>query len=556
MIESAVRTIKRKIKKKFSENELSENRLNQREWPIQHLQKFGIENFRPGQKDIIDAVLKGSDVIAVLPTGGGKSLCFQYPAISKQGLVIVISPLIALMKDQVQNLKKRGIRSGTLHSGQSLDEKRRIFDEMNQPGEYILYLSPERVQKEGFQKWIQERKIILFAIDEAHCVSQWGHDFREEYGALSNLKKWRPDVPILALTASATPTVLDDICKQLSIVKAERKVHGFYRSNLYYQVEHCQDDSEKFLFLIEALNKFTEGRVLIYCGTRKIVEETAIELSHKFSKVGYYHAGLSQQLRTETQNKYINSETRILVATNAFGMGIDQADVRLVIHYQMPANIDSLYQEMGRAGRDEKHSTCLLLYSKKDKGLQSFFIDNSEAKKEIKNLRWRNLDALIAYSEGGECRHSEILTYYRDSQRLKNCGHCDSCDPKSERKVLSPKEYSPQFLKVLSKSSENGSPANRKQNVKARKKEKNSFDTALNTDQEYLFTEFKNWRKAKAIEKDVPAFMIFGDKTLRELVLKKPSNLSELSNIYGFGEVKIAEYGPELISVLNSFEIS
>lgn len=480
----------------------------------------------------------------MLPTGGGKSLCYQVPALATQSLVIVISPLIALMKDQVQNLQKKGIRSGALYSGQSMDEKRLLFHQMNQPGEFVLYLSPERVQKEGFQKWIQGRNIALFAIDEAHCISQWGHDFRSEYACLSELRKWRPDVPILALTASATPTVLDDIAKQLHIKKAQRKVHGFYRSNLYYQVETCQDEEEKLQYVLEALKKVKNGRVIIYCGTRKTTEELSLELkSRGIQKVDFYHAGLSGPDRSSSQEKYIKGETRILVATNAFGMGIDQADVRLVIHFQMPANIDSLYQEMGRAGRDGEMSTCLLLYSKKDKGLQSYFIDQSEAKKEIKNLRWKNLDALVAYAEGGECRHSEILTYYKDSQRIQNCGHCDSCAPADSLRIPTPASTTVSFTKVLGQDK-----------TKAKtKKEKNRYDSPLSQEDEYLFNEFKNWRKAKSIEKDVPAFMIFGDKTLREIVKKKPTRVDELTTIYGVGESKLSEYGSEIINLLSTY---
>ena len=503
------------------------------------LARFGISELRKGQGDIIHSVLGGKDVIAVLPTGGGKSLCFQYPAVQSQQLVIVISPLIALMKDQVHNLRAKKIRAGALYSGQSMDEKRVIFQEMDQPGEYVLYLSPERVQKEGFQKWIQQRKIKLFAIDEAHCISQWGHDFRAEYAALSQLKEWRPDVPVLALTASATPTVLDDISQQLGLKKPERRVHGFYRNNLYYQVEPCQDDEEKNEYIKKALRQCPEGRIIIYCGTRKTTEELTQDLRREFANVAFYHAGLSSEIRNEVQKKYQTGQTRILVATNAFGMGIDQPDVRLVIHYQMPANIDSLYQEMGRAGRDGAPSTCLLLYSKKDKGLQSFFIENSEASKHIKNLRWRNLDALVAYAEGGECRHAEILTYYKDSQRLKKCGHCDSCDPQSERRIQKPVVVTPEFAKVLSKKS---------------KSKKSDYDVPLNSEDEQLFNELKHWRKAKSVEKDVPAFMIFGDKTLRDLVLKRPSSLSELHQVYGLGESKIEEYGSELLSVLASFD--
>jgi len=477
-------------------------------------------------------------VLAVLPTGGGKSLCYQFPAVYTQQLVIVISPLIALMKDQVASLTRLGIPTGAFYSGQTDDEKRIIFANMKKGGAFVLYLSPERAQKEGFKNWIKDKTVAMFAIDEAHCVSQWGHDFRDEYAQLRSLKEIRPDVPMLALTASATPLVLTDIARNLTLRSPERLVHGFYRPNLYYQVEFCKEEEEKNAHLAEAIRVTPEGRIIVYCGTRKVTESIAAELAQFSTKVGFYHAGMSTEERTKTQEAYACGDLRILVATNAFGMGIDQPDVRLVVHYQMPANIDSLYQEMGRAGRDGKHSTCLMLYSKKDKGLQSYFIQNAQAPKEIKNSRWETLEALVSYSEGGECRHSEILIYFKDSKKIVECGHCDSCDPNSERRVKKPKMIS--LAKPILKKGKKAKPA----------------EDALNLEplQEKRLLALKKWRKEKSLELEVPAFVIFGDQTLRQLALKNPPNLEALRGIYGIGDAKLEKFGWDILAELKSLE--
>jgi ATP-dependent DNA helicase RecQ len=500
-------------------------------------ERFGLPSFRRGQKEILASVLGGHDVLAVLPTGGGKSLCYQLPAVAHDGLVVVISPLIALMKDQVDALGRLGIPAGCIHSGQSEEEKRRVFRELGQGGAFILYVSPERTQKDGFQRWIRQSRVRLFAVDEAHCVSQWGHDFREEYSQLKILKDLCPGVPVLALTASATPFVLNDISAQLGLREPVRHVHGFYRPNLYYQVESCADDETKWRILNQAVEQTPEGRILVYCGTRAVTEDVAGRLAGGFNGVAHYHAGLSAEERTRVQEAYGRGETRLLVATNAFGMGIDHPDVRLVVHFQMPANIDSLYQEMGRAGRDGRESTCLMLYAKKDKGLQSFFIQRSKAPAAIQSSRWRGLDNLIAYAEGGECRHAEILTYYQDAQRLEACGHCDVCQPSSARRILRP-AIEPSAGVRLKKSS-------------SRKKSVPAVAEVLDDGQIRLFEALRQWRREKARSMDVPAFVVLSDRTLRHLAQVQPRSSDALKEIYGLGEVKIEKFGAELLAEIH-----
>ena len=327
--------------------------------------------------------------------------------------------------------------------------------------------------------------------------------------------------------------MLNDIAIQLGLNKPVRHVHGFSRPNLYYQVEACADEEMKRILLVQALRQTPTGRILIYCGTRRVTEEVAEFLQENFEGVGFYHAGISGGARTKTQNAYTAGELRILVATNAFGMGIDQPNVRLVVHFQMPSTIDALYQEMGRAGRDGLPSTCLMLYSKKDKGLQSYFIDNSDAPKAIKSLRWRNLEALVNYSEGSECRHSEVLTYYKDSQRIQKCGHCDSCDAESARRIQKPAK-APTLTKMRKIS------------------KKNKSEVVMDPSQEIRFEALRKWRKSKAAELDVPAFVVFSDQTLRQLAIRNPQRIEDLEDIHGIGETKLEKFGWDLLAELEA----
>lgn len=501
--------------------------------------RFRLSSFRKGQQGIVESIIQNHDTLAVMPTGGGKSLCYQLAGVYFEKLTVVVSPLIALMKDQVRSLNNLGIPAGALYSGQTQDEKREIFRRINESKTFILYLSPERVQNEGFAKWIKTRDVGLFAIDEAHCVSQWGPEFRQDYHKLKILRELMPKVPIMALTATATPLVLRDVATQLGLRTPDRHVHGFYRPNLYYQIEDCADENAKMDLVDQAIRANPSGRILIYCGTRQQTEDLSSYLSKHFEGTGFYHAGMSTEARTETQRQIQEGDIRILAATNAFGMGIDYPDVRLVIHFQIPSSVEALYQEMGRAGRDGANSTCLVLYARKDKGLHSFFIQQSQAENAVIQRRWNALNAVTQFLESAECRHSGILTYFKDSNRVPKCGHCDVCDPSSPRRVLVPVK------------------AKARATTKTRKRKTNSKkgETSFELEDEMAKDRaevIKVWRRKYAAELDKPAFIIFSDRTLRDLANKNPQTLSELHNVFGLGEAKIELFGELLLNELRT----
>jgi ATP-dependent DNA helicase RecQ len=350
-------------------------------------QYWGYDTFRPLQQDIIQSVLDGRDTLALLPTGGGKSICFQVPAMAKEGLCIVVSPLIALMKDQVENLNKRGIKAKAIYSGMSYREINYTLDNCIHGDFKFLYLSPERLKSDLVRERISQMNVCLLAVDEAHCISQWGYDFRPEYLQIAEIRELLKDIPVLALTATATPEVVADIQTQMKFPKPNVFIKSFTRKNISYVVNETEDKDKRMLHILQKVN----GSGLVYVRNRRKTQEIAYLLSKSRVGADYYHAGLPHEVRSQKQESWIKGKTRIMVCTNAFGMGIDKPDVRIVVHYEMPESLESYYQEAGRAGRDEQKSFAVLLYNKADateatKRLKSSFPDEKDIKRVYQAL--------------------------------------------------------------------------------------------------------------------------------------------------------------------------
>jgi len=337
---------------------------------------FGFEDFREGQREVIGSILEGKDAVVVMPTGSGKSLCYQLPAMILDGVTLVVSPLIALMKDQVDALLARGLPATFINSSISEQEQRARIDALRRGEHKLVYIAPERFRSSRFNAALQQIPISLFAVDEAHCISTWGHDFRPDYLRLRNVIKSLNKVQTLALTATATPYVRSDIIQQLGLDRPQTFVSGFDRPNLSIEVDHTERERQK-IARIRDLARQHPGSGIIYASTRKAVEQVGAKLRALDLKVSEYHAGMSDAIRIRSQDDFMNGRTQMIVATNAFGMGIDKPDIRFVVHYQMPGSIEAYYQEIGRAGRDGLPSTCVLLFNYADKNTHDFFIEGS-----------------------------------------------------------------------------------------------------------------------------------------------------------------------------------
>lgn len=587
---------------------------------------FGYDSFRPLQREIIESVLGGRDTFVLLPTGGGKSLCFQIPAITQPGLTLVVSPLIALMKDQVDALQAAGVAATYLNSTLSASESRERMNGLHEGKFKLLYAAPERLLMDHWEDLLQSWNISLIAIDEAHCISEWGHDFRPEYRKLERLRKHLAPVPVLALTATATERVRADIVQRLHLKDPACFTASFNRPNLTYRVIPKQGPTEQTW---DFIRKRKNEAGIVYCATRDGAETLAQSLSDRGHSALPYHAGLSDEERHGNQEAFLRDEARTVCATIAFGMGINKPNVRYVIHHDLPKNLESYYQETGRAGRDGLPSDCLLLFSAGDAAKQRYFIDQMSSPEEQEHAR-KQLNQMIHYAESAACRRLDLLAYFGETWQDIPCQACDNClHPRETYDATLPAQ---KFLSCVFRIKQHGGYGAGMNHVvevltgadteKIRQRQHNHLSTyGIGTDiprkewqfigrelvrlgylrqtpdkysvleltskavealreksaihlskpittspakrttprrgeiecDETLFDVLRKLRQKLAKERGVPAYIIFGDNSLRQMAREYPADSASFARISGVGEKKAEEFTDDFTATIADY---
>jgi len=577
---------------------------------------YGYDSFREGQEDVISSILEGTDTFAIMPTGAGKSICYQIPALLLQGITIVISPLISLMKDQVDALNDIGVKATFINSSLDQNEvQERIF--MAVSGHIkLLYVAPERLESESFCALLKSLDVSMIAIDECHCVSQWGHDFRPSYRSIAPLIEKLEQRPIVsAFTATATSEVKEDVVKLLGLERSNVYATGFDRKNLFFSVVRGENKKD---YLLKYLENNKDQLGIIYAGTRKEVDNIYEGLTKKGYSIGKYHAGMNDSARTKAQEDFLFDNVNIIVATNAFGMGIDKSNVRYVIHYNIPKNMEAYYQEAGRAGRDGENSECILLFGAQDIVLQKFLIDQNIFSEERRINEYRRLQDVVDYCHTTRCLRKFILEYFGESEVPDDCDNCSVCRDETElsditidaQKIFSciarmkqkfgtvlvaqvlrgskdkrvlefgfdklstygiMKNYTVKEIQDLINVliadeylslTESQFPVVRlkEKALKVLKSEESVFHKIHKTKKKVavdssLFLLLKSTRKAISERESVPPYIIFADATLREMSENLPQNDKEFLNIKGVGESKLKKYGEEFLKTIKNYAI-